>query len=130
MKSIEARYLERQLIEKYIQTGREVVENAPKQPRLTLFGLESRERLADISFQLVATLSSLTDGFYSTKKFIDTKTDVNFNSLYRILYNHKDEYIGCNQKLITHYIDECERVANEELGTLEDLKKEYDVINN
>lgn len=129
MKSIKARYLERQLIEEYIQTGREMVENAPKQPRLTLFSLESRERLADISYQLVATLSNLTDGFYSTKKFIDTKTDVKFTSLYRILYNNKDVLIGCNQKLITHYIDECERVANEELGTLEDLKKEYDVSN-
>lgn len=124
MKSIKAQYLERQLIEEYIQTGREIVKNAPKQPRLTLFDKESRERLADISFQLVATLSNLTDGFCSTKKFIDTKTDVKFTSLYRILYNQKDEMIGCNQKLITHYIDECERVANEELGTLEDLKKE------
>lgn len=116
--------LRRQTIELMIEECLDIIENAPARSTLLYMSLDERRAFNELLNEMVSIVSTI-EKTVSIHSFIRKYTSVSYDIIYRMFL--KTEVTTCRKSSLLKFIDDCEKVADEKLGTLEDLKKNNDV---
>lgn len=114
--------LQRQLIQNKIDYAHEVVKKSKKAKIVAYFNLQERDAFYQVTSVLANALSTIEETV-TPRKVIYTYLKSNSSSARR-LFTERDEKLGSKTETIESILDRLEEVANEEIGTLEDLKEE------
>lgn len=114
----------RQTIDILINECLYVIDTAPARTTLLTLSLEDRITFNTLINEMVAVVSSI-EKKESAKSFIRDYTSSTYEIIYRMFL--RTEVTTCRASTLLNFINDCERVADEKLGTLEELKKANDV---
>ena len=117
-------FARRQVIDILINDCLYIIDTAPARTTLLTLSLEDRITFNTLINEMVAVVSSI-DNKESSKSFIRDHTSSTYEIIYRMFL--RTEVTTCRTSTLLKFIDDCERVADEKLGKLEDLKKANDV---
>ena len=115
--------LRRQTIELMIEECLDITENAPARSTLLYMSLDERRAFNELLNEMVSIVSTI-EKTISIHSFIRKYTSVSYDIIYRMFL--KTEVTTCRKSSLLKFIDDCEKVADEKLGTIEELKKAND----
>ncbi|MGI8143813.1 hypothetical protein [Staphylococcus haemolyticus] len=102
----------------------DIINNAPARSTMLFLSLDERQIFNELINEMVSIVSTIeknVSGYSFTKEYISISYDV----IYRMFF--KTEVTTCRATTLLKFIDECREIADRELGTLEELKKNNDV---
>lgn len=115
--------IKRQTIEILLNNSRKVIENVDCTPRKFIITPQDKVVLSELITVLCASISSYNH-IVSPGKFFSDYLTISGTTGHRTFYQKGTHKVDKDAMILT--LNECEEIANKELGTLEDLKKEYD----
>lgn len=114
----------RQTVEVLLNQSCEVVANADTTLRKFIITPQDKVVLSQLINVLCASISTF-DHNVSPTKFFDNYLSINHSTGNRIFFSKTTHKI--DKDVMIQTLKECEEIANRELGTLEELKKNNDV---
>lgn len=113
--------LQRQTIDELIEECYQIVKSTHSKTTILRFTQNDRQVFNTLIMQMVASLSTIPHSL-SAKSFTSEYLTIRYDIIHRMFL--KEEIAGSKKHTVFQFLKECEQIANDEIGTIEELQEE------